>query len=411
MPRSLSLILTVSAAFLTYFCMYGVRKPFTAAAYAEPVVLGLAFKELLVIAQVLGYMLSKFIGIKVTSELPPNRRAMAILLLVAIAELALVLFPLVPRPWSAVCLFLNGLPLGMVFGIVVGFLEGRRATEALTAGLCTSFILADGVTKSLGAWLLEQGVQESWMPAAAGAIFLLPLLVGLAMLARVPPPDPADVDARSARDAMTKADRRALLGRWGFGLGGIVFVYLLVTIMRSYRADFGPQLWEALLGTKAAPEAFTQSELWVALGVLLAGGATVAIRDNRRAFFASLGISAAGFVVLATALLAWRGGGLGPFGLMVALGLGLYLPYVAIHTTVFERFLATTRERGNLGFLMSFADAFGYLGYVAAMVGRSAFAGRDDLLSYFVGMTVATVVLSLVVLAVVVVWFLRRTRP
>ena len=36
-----------------------------------------------------------------------------------------------------VWLFVNGLPLGMVFGLVIGFLEGRKVTEALSAGpLC-----------------------------------------------------------------------------------------------------------------------------------------------------------------------------------------------------------------------------------------------------------------------------------
>ena len=34
----------------------------------------------------------------------------------------------------------------LVFGLVLGFLEGRRMTEAFVAGLCASFILADGIT-------------------------------------------------------------------------------------------------------------------------------------------------------------------------------------------------------------------------------------------------------------------------
>jgi hypothetical protein len=57
------------------------------------------------------------------------------LVLIAAGEIALLLFGFVPRPWNAVCLFLNGLPLGMVFGLVLGFLEGRQLTEALAAGL------------------------------------------------------------------------------------------------------------------------------------------------------------------------------------------------------------------------------------------------------------------------------------
>ena len=47
-------------------------------------------------------------------------------------------------------MFLNGLPLGMVFGLVVSYLEGRRQTEALAAALTASFIVSSGVVKSVG---------------------------------------------------------------------------------------------------------------------------------------------------------------------------------------------------------------------------------------------------------------------
>ena len=71
------------------------------------------------------------------------------------------------------------------------------------------------------------------------------------------------------------------------------------------------------------------------------------------------------------------------FAFMVLVGIGLYLPYVAIHTTIFERLIAMTRDRGNLGYLMYLADAFGYLGYPTFMlIGRPWF-GRSNALNIF----------------------------
>lgn len=362
--------------------MYGFRKPFTAADFAGTTAWGLDFKTLLVVSQVLGYMLSKFIGIKIISEAPQQRRAVLILALVGMAELALVLFGLVPRPWNGVLLFFNGLPLGMVYGLVIGFLEGRRLAEALIAGLCVSFILADGVTKSVGAWLLARGVTEDWMPAVAGAIFAGPLVVVVAILARIPSPSIADVAARTVRPPLTRRERWALFSRHATGLSLLCVVYLMVTILRSVRADFAPQLWRGL-GFET-PATFTASELWVACGVLLINGCAVFIRDNRAAFFVALGNCFAGFALLSFALLGWRAGQLAPFGFMVCVGLGLYLPYVAMHTTVFERMLAMTRERGNLGFLMYVVDAVGYFGYVVVMLARSLARPDGDLLGFFI---------------------------
>lgn len=65
-----------------------------------------------VTAQLLGYTLSKFLGIKIVAEARPERRAVAVLGLVALAEAALLAFAVAP-PWGRVCLFLNGVPLAI----------------------------------------------------------------------------------------------------------------------------------------------------------------------------------------------------------------------------------------------------------------------------------------------------------
>jgi hypothetical protein len=158
-----------------------------------------------------------------------------------------------------------------------------------------------------------------------------------------------------------------------------VILFLCVTLIRSVRADFQPEIWKALLGTAAAPATFSISELWVALGVLAVNGGTVLIQDNRKAFFSSLAVCFLGILVLASALLAWRSGAIASFPLMVLVGLGLYLPYVAVHTTVFERILALTRDRGNVGFLMYVADSIGYLGYVLSLLAKQFRSKNADI--------------------------------
>src|SRR6185369_13565092 len=73
------------ACFTTYFCMYGFRKPVSAATFDGEKVWGISFKSALVIAQVLGYMCAKFVGIRFISELNKARRAQYILWLIGSA--------------------------------------------------------------------------------------------------------------------------------------------------------------------------------------------------------------------------------------------------------------------------------------------------------------------------------------
>ena len=196
------------AGFCAYFSMYAFRKPFTAATFE--VVPGwhfaLDYKIALVIAQAAGYATSKLIGVKVISEISPARRGGAILGLIGTAWLALIAFALVPAPWNVAALFLNGLPLGMIWGLVFGYMEGRRTSEVLGSILCASFILSSGVVKSVGAWLMQAGhVSEFWMPAATGAVFLPLLFVSVWVLGLLPPPSPEDEAERVKRAPMNGA--------------------------------------------------------------------------------------------------------------------------------------------------------------------------------------------------------------
>lgn len=280
-------------------------------------------------------------------------------------------------------------------------------TEAFVAGLCASFILADGFTKSVGSWLLKSGISEIWMPSTAGLIFLLPLVVFVWMLRQIPLPDQQDVAARSERAPMTAAERSALFRRYAPGLIAITVAYLLITVLRSMRADFAPEIW-AGLGVKIDAGVFTRSEMLVALGVLLINGLLVLVRANRRAFFLSLIVAAGGLGSILVVLAARGGGLLPPFAFVVLMGLGLYLPYVAVHTTVFERFIAMTRERGNIGYLMYLADAFGYLGYVGVMVAKNFFHPGANVLDLFLTTGWVVGVAALAALLFAFVFFSRR---
>jgi hypothetical protein len=162
------------AAFGTYFCMYAFRKPFNAGIYQGLTLWDIHYKTILIIAQVFGYMLSKFMGIKVISELKSASRTKLIIGLILFAEIALLLFGLVPHPYNFVCLFLNGLPLGMIWGIVFSYLEGRKFTEILAIGLSISLIVSSGILKTFYFDVKEwfPYLSEFWMPFVIGLIFV-----------------------------------------------------------------------------------------------------------------------------------------------------------------------------------------------------------------------------------------------
>jgi hypothetical protein len=371
-------------AFGAYFAMYGFRRPFSVASFADAAPVLVEYKIALVIAQVFGYALAKVAGIKLVSEMPPQRRAAAILVLIAAAELCLVLFALIPAPFNIACLFANGLSLGMIWGLVFGFLEGRRVSEVLGAMLCASFIVSSGAVKSVGASVMLNGwANEYWMPALTGLLFAPLLIVCVAGLAVMPPPSAEDERMRVARAPMDGAARRTMFSAFAPGLIGLVVIYVGLTALRDFRDNFAVEIWTGLgFGNNA--EIFTLSELPVAVIVLVTLAMLMFIRDNRRAFLANLGLVAVGLALAGLSSLAFKAHLIGPVTWMVALGAGLYMGYTPFNALLFDRFIAATGKTGTAGFLIYVADACGYMSSVALLVVYNFFGVKISWVEFLV---------------------------
>lgn len=404
----------IFAAFTTYFCMYAFRKPFTAAAFAgEYDVPGLGlleFKIILVVSQILGYTVSKFAGIKIVSEMSPVRRGFAILMLIGLAEAALGLFAVTPAPWSAIWLFANGIPLGMIWGLVFGFLEGRRTTEALGAGLSASFIVASGAVKTVAIWVMSLGVSEAAMPFVVGLMFFPLLLLAVFLLSRLPPPSAEDEALRVRREPMGGAERKAFFKAFWPGLLVLTALHFVLTALRTIRDDFAVDIWKGL-GFESKPEIMTWSEIPVALGVLIALAFMIRVKDNRKAILLVLTLMGLGGALVGLATLGFDQGLLPPEAWMILVGLGLYVAYVPFGAMLFDRLIAATGWIGTAGFMIYVTDSIGYLGSVTMTLYKDIGAGELSWVEFFRTIGYVTSLVCVVAFTFAIVYFARHTKP
>ncbi|MBS1623980.1 MAG: hypothetical protein JST83_08175 [Bacteroidetes bacterium] len=375
--RGNKVFLTIYASivcFCTYSCMYAFRKPFSAAQYQ---VGDVDFKVILVISQGLGYMISKFAGIKIISEMREKGRGRSILILTGIAAIALFCFAVTPYPYNAVFMFINGLPLGMIWGLVFGYVEGRRSTEFIGSMMCVSFIFSSGFVKQVGSWLMKgYHVSEYWMPFATGMIFLLPMVFFVFLLEQIPPPDADDIANRTERKPMTADDRAALVAKFLPGLIALVITYALLSIVRDLRDLFIANIWKENHYDNVK-DIFTSTENTISVIVLFAIGLMIVIRNNFAAFLVNHIMVALGFAFAGISSYMFAQGTITAYNWMLFAGLGLYLAYVPFNALFFERLLAAFRYTANVGFLIYIADSFGYLGSIGVLLFKTFGLSHD----------------------------------
>lgn len=370
-------VFTGLSAFLLYSCVYAFRKTFAVATFEGIQYFAIDYKVWLITFQVAGYAVSKFAGIKIISELNARSRATGILSCIAVATLSWLLFAVIPAPFNILCLFLNGFPLGLVWGMVFGYIEGRRNTDVLGAALAVSFIFSAGLFKTIGAYIIRDWhVSETWMPLTAALVFLGPLLLFLWLLDQVPAPNTRDEQLRTRRQPMNAEDRKNFIVRFFGGLLPVLIFYSMLTAFRDFRDNFSAEIWISL-GFENTPEIFTTTEIPVTIVCLILIGSLVAIRNNGLALQAILWIILLGTSVLGIATYAFEEQRITAPQWMTLIGIGLYLGYIPFNSAFFDRLLATFKVSGTVGFVMYLADSIGYLGSVGVLFYKQF--GQPDL--------------------------------
>lgn len=82
--------------FLLYTCCYAYRKPFTIGLYANENLWGFDLKILYVLFEIIGYALSKFIGVQILPSMRKHQRPYWIIVLLSISELSWLGFGILP---------------------------------------------------------------------------------------------------------------------------------------------------------------------------------------------------------------------------------------------------------------------------------------------------------------------------
>ena len=400
---------TAVSAFCLYTCIFALRKTFGVATYENMSVGGVDFKVWMVIFQVLGYMLSKFIGIKVVSELGAHARLKGILLMVSIASLSWLCFAITPRPYNLIFLFFNGLPLGMVWGMVFGYLEGRKFTEVLGASLSVSFIFSAGFAKTIGGYImLDWGTSEFWMPFVSACLFFPPLILFLWMLNKIPPPTAEDETLRTKRSPMTRQERLKYTLTFAPGLILLILTYMLLTAFRDFRDNFSAEIWKSLDYNK--PGIFTYTESIVTVVVLIVIGSLMVIKDNFKAMVVNHVIVFLGMITVGLSTLAYEKEIISPPTWMILVGMGLYFGYIQFNSIFFDRLIATFKYVSTVGFLIYLADSFGYLGSVGVLLFKEFGNTQLSWLEFFISSGYILSVAGSILITASLIYFIAKYK-
>lgn len=378
--------------------MYGFRKPYTSAGFESIRYWGLSFKSILVIAQSIGYLCSKWIGIRFVSTVLPQKRAQTILFLLFAAWLTLFCFAVVPVPYNFIFMFLNGLPLGMIWGLVFSYLEGRTFTDLMGAILATSFIFASGFAKFVGKTItVSFHVTDLWMPFWAASLFMIPALLSVILLNQSPQPLKEEQIQKTLRRPMNSNERKIFISQFYKILIPLCIGYLLLTIVRDFCEDFANELWvETGFGNNASLFAQTGTIISVLVLFLLAG--FFIIKNNYKAYILNQRMVIVGFALCIISSLLFQMGILNVYQWFLMASSGMYLGFVSYNCILFERMMAAFEIEGTVGFVIYIADTFGYLGALLILICKGFIQLKISWAHFFIVLFFVAGILGIIVM-------------
>lgn len=403
--NALFIVWAGGAALVSYALVYALRKPFTAATFEGLEFLGMDYKTATSIVQIAGYVLSKLLGIKLVSELQRRHRLPFLIGSVAMAELSLLAFGLLPVPWNIVALFFNGLSLGCMWGVIFSYLEGRRLSGVLASVMGMSIACSSALAKSAGLYLIRDlGVDPFWMPAVIGGVAFVLLVVLAFALNALPDPSAEDRAACAERVPMDGRQRRQIFLRFAPLLTMLFAANLFVTVVRDIKEDFLVNIVDT---SQLSAWAFSGVDAVVTAIILLLFLAVSLIRSHLNVLCTLLVLVLVSMFALVYVAWNYDWLALSPLAWLFVQSLGVYTAFLSFQTLFFERFVACYHIRGNVGFFIVTIDFIGYVGTVGVLVFKELFAGELDWLAFYNSMVVWLGLASCLLFAGSLLWLAR----
>ena len=365
MSELLLILWAGGAALLSYSLVYALRKPYTAASFEGLTLFGTDYKVAVTTIQILGYVIAKFFGIKLISELKRENRFRFFVTSAIMAEVALIGFGVLSAPYNAAAMFFNGLSLGCMWGVIFSFIEGRKVTDMLASLLGVSMVFSSGIAKSFGLFAMnELNIDQFWMPAVIGGV-ALPLLVLMGyLLKRLPSPTQEDIELRNERVVLDSEGRKRLFLSFAPILTLLFIGNFMLLVLRDIKEDF---LVLILDMSNQSSWLFAQVDTIVTLAILALFSAFVFFRSNIKTLMCLMGIVILSCITMAYVSFNYKALDLQPVVWLFIESLCLYIAYLTFQTIFFDRFIACFRIKGNVGFFIAIIDFIGYMGTVTLL--------------------------------------------
>lgn len=407
LSEALLILWAGGAALLSYSLVYALRKPYTAASFEGLTLFDCDYKVAVTTIQILGYVIAKFFGIKIISELKRENRFRFFVGSAILAEVALVGFGLLNAPFNVIAMFVNGLSLGCMWGVIFSFIEGRKITDILASLLGVSMVFSSGLAKSFGLFVMNDlHVSQFWMPALIGGL-ALPVLVFMGyMLKRLPYPTAEDIALRNERVVLDGKGRKSIFLKYASILTLLLVGNFLLMTLRDIKEDF---LVNILDMSSQSSWLFAQVDAIVTLIILGIFALFVFFKSNIKALMCLMALVIVGCLTMTYVSYHYDTLDLSPVGWLFIESLSIYIAFLTFQTVFFDRFIACFRIKGNVGFFITLIDFTGYLGTVTLLSTKELLDIELDWFSLFNHIACMVGALCAVLFSVSAVLIFRRS--
>lgn len=396
------------AVLLSYSLVYALRKPYTAAAFNDIELFGVDYKIAVTTIQIIGYLIAKFVGIKLISELKREHRFKFFIFSVIVAEASLIAFGMIAAPYNAFAMFLNGLSLGCMWGVIFSFIEGRRVTDILASLLGISIVFSSGLAKSVGLYVMnEVHVDQFWMPALIGAVALPVLLFLGYALKKLPNPNQTDIAHKSERIAINSQQRKDIFRNYMPILMMLFAANFMLLVLRDIKEDF---LVNIIDMSNQSSWLFAQVDSIVTLIILGLFGLMIFVKSNIKALMTLLGLVTISTLVMSYVSMNHQALNLNPIVWLFTQSLSLYIAYLTFQTIFFDRFIACFKIKGNVGYFIAMIDFIGYSGTVIVLFSKELFQVNTNWFELYNAMSATVGIASSVLFVLAGILLLKRHK-
>jgi MFS family permease len=401
-------ILLIITACIIEFALYGIFNSVFAGTYDTNSIFG-ETRPALAFSQTLGLTVGKLIAFMWLSRTNFQNKISYITIVYFCSIIPFIIFGFFPGTVQVFMIFISGVFTSFMWGFLICYIEGRLITDLAILFVYFAIISALGVSKTVGALIINSGISENFMPIIVSSVSFVIATIFSYLLTRLSKPSVEETMIKSVRSAPIDSQQETqFLKKYYVVIICFICAYSFSTIYQSFRNYYSLEIWQELYSYDFDPKLYSRSELISSIiSIPIFFGVFFLKSETKKLYYILFAMIFGGIIILISTLIYVYVHQYDPMIWIILVSTGNYLTYVPCGCMLYDKLMSVTNTQFTATYVIYLSEFSASLSSLISLF-MIPYLYSESYVTVFINMAYVTSSIIIICVSISIFYFYKK---